>query len=168
MKQDGDPSRTITITWQDPSELAQHARAMGGLEFLTALKDGKLAQAPIQDLLGFPLDEVEEGRVVFSAVPGEQHYNPIGVVHAGLAATLLDSAMGAAVHSTLPAGTGYTTLETKFNLVRPITADTGRISSEGRVIHRGSRVATAEAKVTRSDGKLLAHGSSTCLVVPTS
>ena len=104
--------------------------------------------------------------MVLAAVPGEQHYNPIGVVHAGLAATLLDSAMGAAVHSTLEQGSGYTTLETKFNLTRPITAETGEIRAEGTVVHRGGRVATADGRVTRaSDGKLLAHGTSTCLIL---
>ena len=147
-------------------ELAERARASAGLDFLRAIRDGELPPAPIQETLGFSLAEVDEGRVVFTAVPGEQHYNPIGVVHAGLAATMLDSSMGAAVHSTLPEGSGYTTLETKFNLVRPIDAGTGEIRSEGTVVHRGGRVATAEGRVTRaSDGKLLAHGTSTCLIL---
>ena len=96
--------------------------------------------------------------------PGEQHYNPIGSVHGGVAATLLDSAMGAAVHSTLPQGTAYVTLEVKFNLVRPITAETGRVSAEGRVVHRGGTVATVEGHVRSAEGKLLAHGTSTCLI----
>ena len=159
-------ARELTITWEDPGALAERARGMVGLEFLQAIRDGELSTAPIQELLGFSLVEVEEGRVVFAAVPGEQHYNPIGVVHGGNAATLLDSAMGACVHSTLPAGSGYSTLETKFNLVRPITADTGEIRAEGRVVHRGGRVATAEGRITReADGKLLAHGTSTCLIL---
>jgi uncharacterized protein (TIGR00369 family) len=146
--------------------LAERARGSAGLEFLSSIRDGELPPAPIQDLLGFRLAEVDEGRVVFAATPGEQHYNPIGVVHAGLAATMLDSSMGAAVHSTLPEGRGYTTLETKFNLVRPVDAETGEIRSEGTVVHRGGRVATAEGRVTRSsDGKLLAHGTSTCLIL---
>jgi uncharacterized protein (TIGR00369 family) len=150
-----------------PSELAERARAMPGLEFLRAIRDGELPRAPIQDLMGFELVEVDEGRVAFRATPGEQHYNPIGVVHGGFSATLLDSAMGAAVHSTLPLGSGYTTLETKFNLVRAISADSGSVLAEGRVVHRGSRVATAEGRVVReSDGKLLAHGTSTCMVLP--
>ncbi|HEX8743786.1 MAG TPA: PaaI family thioesterase [Thermoleophilaceae bacterium] len=159
--------RTLTVSWNDPAELAARARELPGLELLTAIRDGALPPAPIQQLLGFPLVEVGEGHVAFAAEPGEQHFNPIGTVHAGLAATMLDSAMGAAVHSTLPAGTGYTTLETKFNLVRAITASTGEIRCDGRVVHRGSRVATAEGRVARaSDGKLLAHGTSTCLIVP--
>jgi uncharacterized protein (TIGR00369 family) len=149
-----------------PSELAERARAMPGLEFLRAIRDGELPRAPIQDLMGFELVEVEEGRVAFRSTPREQHYNPIGVVHGGFSATLLDSAMGASVHSTLPLGHGYTTLETKFNLVRAITADSGSVLAEGRVIHRGSRVATAEGRAVReSDGKLLAHGTSTCMVL---
>jgi uncharacterized protein (TIGR00369 family) len=158
--------RSLTVTWQDPTALAERAKGMAGRAFLEAIRDGELPPAPIQELLGFALTEVDEGRVVFAAEPGEQHYNPIGVVHGGVAATLLDSAMGAAVHSTLPEGSGYTTLETSFNLVRPISAGTGRIETEGRVIHRGGRVATAEGRVTRAeDGKLLAHGSSTCMIL---
>ncbi len=156
----------LAIGWQDPAALAERARAMPGREFLEAIRDGLLPAAPIQELMGFRLVEVEEGRVAFRAEPGEQHYNPIGVVHGGLAATLLDSAMGASVHSTLPLGTGYSTLETKFNLVRAVTAESGPILAEGRVVHRGSRVATAEGRIVReADGKLLAHGTSTCLVL---
>jgi len=157
--------RHLSVSWQDPAALAAAAQRMSGLEFLGAVRDGVLARAPIQELIGFQLEEVDPGRVVFSAVPAEQHYNPIGVVHGGVAATLLDSAMGAAVHSTLALGEGYTTLETKFNLVRPITAATGRIVCEGKVLHRGARVSTAEARLTRADGALLAHGTSTCLVM---
>lgn len=157
--------RSLNVSWEDPAELGNQARAMRGLDFLEAIRDEGLAPAPIQQLLGFDLTEVEEGRVVFAAEPGEQHYNPIGVVHGGFAATLLDSAMGAAVHSTLPEGHGYTTLETKFNLVRPITAATGPIEAEGRVVHRGRRVATAESQLRDAAGKLLAHATSTCLVV---
>ncbi len=157
--------RTLTVSWDDPVELGKRARTTRGLEFLEAIRDGDLPPAPIQHLLGFTLSEVEEGRVVFSAEPGEQHYNPIGVVHGGLAATLLDSAMGACVHSTLGDGQGYTTLETKFNLVRAVTAETGTIAAEGRVVNRGRQVATAEGYLRDSGGKLLAHGTSTCLVI---
>ena len=156
----------ITISWEDPAELAARGRLQPGLDFIKAICDGELPQPPIQRLLGFELVEAEEGHVAFSAVPGEQHFNPIGVVHAGLAATLLDSAMGVAVHTTLPAGTGYTTLETKFNLVRAVTLETGEIRCDGHVLHRGGRVATCDGRVVRtSDGKLLAHGTSTCLIL---
>jgi len=157
--------RSLNVSWEDPSELGEQARAMPGLDFLVAIRDEELPPAPIQRLLDFTLTEVEEGRVVFTAEPGEQHYNPIGVVHGGLAATLLDSAMGASVHSTLPEGQGYTTLETKFNLVRAITADTGPIQAEGRVVNRGRQVATAEGYLRNGAGKLLAHGTSTCLII---
>ncbi|MDP9134674.1 MAG: PaaI family thioesterase [Actinomycetota bacterium] len=155
----------MNVSWEDPGELGEQARAMRGSSFLEAIRDEELPPAPIQRLLGFTLTEVEEGRVVFAAEPGEQHYNPIGVVHGGFAATLLDSALGAAVHSTLPEGQGYTTLETKFNLVRPITAGTGPVAAEGRVVHRGRQVATAEAHLRDGAGKLLAHATSTCLIV---
>ena len=157
---------SIEIDWEDPAELAARGREMAGIDFLEAIRDGRLPTPPIGRLLGFALSEVSEGKAVFTAVPGEQHFNPIGVVHAGLAATMLDSATGVAIHSTLPAGTGYTTLETKFNLVRAITLETGEIRAEGQVLHRGGRVATADGRVTRvSDGKLLAHGTSTCLIL---
>jgi uncharacterized protein (TIGR00369 family) len=157
--------RSVTITWEDPVKLAEQARSMPGLEFLEAIRDGELPPAPIQQLLDFALVEVEQGRVVFTAEPAEQHYNPIGIVHGGLAATLLDSAMGACVHSTLAGGEGYTTLETKLNLVRAVTAATGTVRAEGRVVHRGRQVATAEGDLRDGDGRLLAHGTSTCLVL---
>jgi uncharacterized protein (TIGR00369 family) len=135
-----------------------------GLELLQGIIAGELPRAPIQDLVGFELVEADEGRVVFAGEPGEQHYNPLGTVHGGYAATLLDSALGACVHSTLPEGSAYVTLEVKFNLVRPITAETGPVRAEGRVIHRGKTVATSEAHLRDGAGKLLAHATSTCLI----
>jgi uncharacterized protein (TIGR00369 family) len=139
---------------------------MTGLEVLQAIAAGELPGAPIAELLGFQPVEAEEGRVVFEAEPGPHHYNPLGTVHGGLAATLLDSAMGCAVHSTLPAGVGYTTLELKVNFTRPITSETGRIRCEGTVVHRGGRVATGEGRVYAEEGgKLLAHGTTTCLIL---
>ena len=157
--------RRLEISWEDPAAIATRARELPGIEFLREIRDGEVPSAPIQRLLGFELAEVDEGRAVFSAVPGKQHYNPIGTVHAGLVATLLDSAMGVAVHTTLALGEAYTTLEVKFNLVRPLTAESGEIRCEGTVVHRGSRVATAEGRVVRvSDGKLVAHGTTTCMI----
>jgi uncharacterized protein (TIGR00369 family) len=160
--------RSLTVSWADPAALGARAREMSGMDFLRAIRDGEVPPPPISQLLGFSLVEVDEGLAVFAAVPGEQHYNAIGVAHAGLAATLLDSAMGVAVHTTLALGEAYTTLETTFNLVRPITASTGEIRADGTVLHRGGRVATADGRVTRaSDGKLLAHGKSTCMIMRT-
>ncbi len=114
--------------------------------------------------LGIEPVEVEEGRAVFATMPGEEHYNPLGVVHAGLATTLCDTAMGCAVHSLLPVGAAYTTLELKINLVRPLTSEIGRIHCEGKVIHFGSRVATAEARVVDRSGQLYAHATTTCML----
>ncbi len=157
--------RTLTITWEDPHELAAAARERPGLDFLRAVRDGELSRAPIQSLLGFALVEVEEGAVTFALEPGEQHFNPIGVVHGGVAGTLLDSAMGAAVHTTLARGESYATLQTAFHLVGAVTERTGEVRAEGRVVHRGSRVATAEGRLVRAgDGRVVAHGTSTCLI----
>ena len=114
--------RTLSVSWSDPSLLSQAARAMSGIEFLQAIRDARLPPPPIAELLGMRLAEVEPGRAVFEVVPAEQHYNPIGVVHGGLAMTLLDSAMACSVQTQIPAGSGYTTLEVKINLVRAITA----------------------------------------------
>jgi uncharacterized protein (TIGR00369 family) len=144
---------------------AEAGRAMGGIDYLRAMQSGELPAPPIMATLGFELEAVEEGKVVFAAEPGEFHYNPIGVVHGGLAATLCDSAMGSAVHTLLPAGAAYTTLELKVNFVRPVTRRTGRLRCEGKVIHVGSRVATAEARVVDDSGKLYAHATSTCMIL---
>ncbi len=158
--------RSLTVTWDDPSAAAAAGRSLAGLDYLRAIAAGELPAPPIARLLGFEFDAVEAGRARFGVVPGEQHYNPIGVVHGGLAATLLDSAMGCAVHSTLPAGTGYTTLELKVNFVRAIAAEIGRIACEGTVLHRGAQIATAEGRlVAEATGALLAHGVATCLLL---
>jgi uncharacterized protein (TIGR00369 family) len=125
----------------------------------------EIPHAPVAELLGFTLTELGEGQASFELDPGERHYNPLGTVHGGIAATLLDSAMGVAVHTTLDEGQRYTTLELKVNFVRAITEETGRVVATGSVIHRGGRVATAEARLTDADGRLLAHGTSTCLIM---
>jgi uncharacterized protein (TIGR00369 family) len=137
-----------------------------GLDFLERLIAGELPAAPIMQTLGFRLDAVEKGRAVFRATPELRHYNPLGSVHAGFAATLLDSAMGCAVHSTLAKGEAYTTLEIKLNLVRPLTEETGPVAAEGRVIHRGRTVATAEGDLKDAGGKLYAHATTTCMIFP--
>jgi uncharacterized protein (TIGR00369 family) len=158
-------TRELTVTWSDPAALASAAASMSGLEFLQAIRDGRLPAPPIARLLGFRLVEVDTGHAAFEVVPGEQHYNPIGLVHGGLAMTLLDSAMGCAVHTHMPAGGGYTTLEAKTNLTRPITAQTGMLRAVGKVLHIGARVATAEGRLVDSAGKLYAHASTTCMVL---
>src|SRR3954467_5948057 len=131
--------RTLTITWDDPVAMAARGAEMSGIERLRAVSTGELPAPPIGRLMGFRLTEVEEGRAVFEAEPGEQHYNPIGVVHGGLAATLCDSAMGGAVQGALPAGVAYTALELKVNLVRALTVDFGTVRCEGTLIHLGGR-----------------------------
>jgi len=157
--------RTLEVKWEDPIALAQAARKMSGIEFLRAIRDRRLPAPPIAQLLGFALVEVEPGHAVFEVTPGEQHYNPIGVVHGGLAMTLLDSAMGCAVHTQMPAGTAYTTLEAKTNLVRAITAETGKLRAIGKTLHVGKRMATAEGRLEDASGKLYAHSSTTCIVL---
>jgi len=137
---------------------------MGGLEFLRAILKGELPPPPAGELMGFEPLESEEGRAAFACVPAEHHYNPIGTVHDRLACTLLDSAMGCAVHSTLPAGAGYATLELKVNMTGPITAETGRLLCEGWTIHVGGRAATAEGRLTDEAGGLCAHGTTTCMI----
>ena len=157
--------RSVTIDWNDPISLAEAGRSMPGIEFLRAIRDRTLPAPPIARLLGFELVEVEPGHAVFEIVPGERHYNPIGVVHGGLAMTLLDSCMGCAVQTHMPAGSGYTTLEAKTNLVRAITAETGKLRAIGKTLHVGKRMATAEGRLEDEAGKLYAHSSTTCMVL---
>jgi uncharacterized protein (TIGR00369 family) len=158
--------RTRTHAWADPVELAAAAFARPGLEFMQAMHRGELPMPPISSLIGMEGVSAEEGEVVFSCTPQEWMYNPIGSVHGGIALTLLDSAMGCAVHTTCEAGTGYTSLEVKLNFVRGISAETGPLLATGTVVHRGRRVATAEGRLTEAGGgRLLAHASTTCLIV---
>jgi len=140
------------------------AAGMSGLELLRGMIAGQFPGPPIMQLIGFDLVEVEHGRAVFEGTPAFQHYNPLGSVHGGYAATLLDSCMGCCVHTTLPKGMGYTTLEFKVSLLRAITSDTGLVRAEGRIVSSGRRVATAEGRLTDSGGRLLAHATTTCLV----
>lgn len=141
-------------------------KSYDGLSFLQAIVDGTLPGPPIAETLGFTLVEVSEGRALFQSVPAFKHYNPIGVVHGGYAATLLDSAVGCAVHTTLAKGEGYTTLELKLNLVRAITQNTGLLSAEGKLIHRGRTVATADGYLRDAKGRLYAHATTTCMIFP--
>jgi uncharacterized protein (TIGR00369 family) len=138
--------------------------SMAGLDFVRAIFAGKLPTPPIMQTIE-PFDcTAEPGVVVLHSTPGFRHYNPIGSVHGGYAATLLDSAMGLAVHTMLPAGTGYTTLEFKISFIKGMTEDTGPVRSEGRTLNVGRRTATAEARITDAKGRLLAHATTTCLV----
>jgi uncharacterized protein (TIGR00369 family) len=158
-------ARTLTVEWSDPAALAAAGHSMLGIDFLRAMRDGRLPRPPMAQLLGFQLIEVEAGLAVWECMPREQHYNPIGVVHGGLAMTLLDSAMGCCVHSRMAAGATYTTLEAKTNLVRAITDKTGRVRAIGRLVHLGKRIATAEGRLEDDAGKLYAHATTTCIVL---
>jgi uncharacterized protein (TIGR00369 family) len=160
----GKPMSRIAKTYGTVS--AERQKEMSGLEFVQGLVDGTLPLNTIARTLGYDVTEAADGRVVVTAVPTDAHLNPAGTVHGGLAATLLDTAMGLAIHTTLEKGVGQTTLEFKISLVRPITPETGPIRAEGTVISRGRRVGTAEGRITDGKGRLLAHGTTTCLIFP--
>ena len=156
--------RNLTVTWNDPMVGAEAARKMSGLDFLQAIIAGELPPPPISKLLGFKLTEVDTGHIVFELEPAEYHYNPIGMVHGGVTSTVLDSAMGCAIHSTLPKGSSYSTVELKVNFVRPMSTKTGKVRCEASVIHTGGRIATAEARLVDREGTLYAHGTTTCMI----
>lgn len=140
--------------------------ALTGLEQLQRIVDGRFPTPPMAALLDFRLVEVAEGRARFEGTPRADFYNPLGTIHGGWAATLLDSALACSVHTTLAAGEAYTTLEIKVNMVRPIFDTSGLLSADGTVVHRGRRTATAEARLVDEAGRVFAHGSTTCLIVP--
>ena len=160
-----DGVRTRTVSWTDPAQSRFRGRGLTGLERLVAIQRGELAPPPAAALLGFELDEVEPGRTVFSMLADEVHENPMGTMHGGIVATLVDTAMGCALSSRLPADAGFTTLELKTNYVRAITQATGRVFAEGTVLHSGGRVATTEARVSDTNGTLYAHATSTCMIL---
>lgn len=137
-----------------------------GLTFLQQMVEGALPQPPIAETLGFKLVEAEPGRAVFEGTPRRSHYNPLGTVHGGFAATLLDSALACAIFTTMKKGDSWTTLELKLNFVRPIFEETGLVRAEGRIIHPGRRAATAEGTLKDASGKLYAHATTTCMVFP--
>ncbi len=144
----------------------EQARTLDGMTLFTEMAAGRLPAPPIGRALGMTLAEVERGRIVFVYTPVADHYNPLGSVHGGVAATLLDSVMGCCIHTTLAAGTGYTTVEIKVNYVRGMTDRTGPVRAEGKVINVGSRIATSEGRLVDAAGRLLAHGTTTCLIFP--
>jgi uncharacterized protein (TIGR00369 family) len=159
-------TRSRTFTWQDPAPTAAQGLELSGLDYMTAIASGALPPPPIAELLGFEIVQAEPGRALFALQPAEWTYNPIGVVHGGIAATLLDSCMGCAVHTTLPAGVGYTTTDLQVRFIRAMSDATGRVLAEGRVLHGGRRTATAEGRVFReADEKLIAHGTTGCAIL---
>jgi uncharacterized protein (TIGR00369 family) len=158
--------RTRSFSWEDPAATAGAGLELPGLEAMRAIMDGTLPAPPIARLLDFTIVEVDDGRAVFAMEPAEWMYNPIGSVHGGIAATLLDSCMGCAVHTTLAAGVGYTTTDLQVRYIRGMSHTTGRVLAEGRVVHRGRRTATAEGRLfVEFDETLLAHGTTGCVIL---
>jgi uncharacterized protein (TIGR00369 family) len=158
--------RVRTVTWDDPRVSRRDAAAISGFDYLAAIKDGRIPQPPAARLLGYRLSELERGCVVFELEPAEYHFNPFATVHGGITSTLLDSAMTAAVLSTLRSGLACSTLEIKVNFVRQIADGVGVVRAEGKVIHVGSSIATSEGRLVDRQGKLYAHAVTTCAIVP--
>ncbi len=157
--------RTRTHEWADPAAVLPHAAALSGREALIAMGAGELPYPPIASTMDFESFELTpEGEVVVTITAQEFHYNPIGMVHGGVMATLLDTVCGCAVHATLPAGVLYTSLDLSVKFIRPMTTQSGRVQARGRVVHRGSRMALAEGTIVDENGKLLATASSSCLI----
>ncbi len=157
-------ARTRTVSWQDPIEALERLRATHGLDYLRAMSAWEVPAPPMARLLGIDIEAIEEGRVVMALEPEEHLYNPQGVVHGGLLATLLDTVMGCAVHTRLVAGEAYTTTDLHVQFVRPVTTASGRLVATGEVVHLGRTTATATARVVDAAGRLCAHGSSTLVV----
>jgi uncharacterized protein (TIGR00369 family) len=155
-----------TYSWTDPTPSAGLLGSMPGLAMLKAIGDGTLPRPPIMDTLGMDSVDAEQGRVVFALTPAPWHYNPLGTVHGGVLATLLDTATGCAVHSALPAGVGYTSMDLSTRFLRPVTLASGLLRCEGRVLSQGRRAAVAEARIEDAQGRLVAHATSTCLLLP--
>jgi uncharacterized protein (TIGR00369 family) len=156
--------RERLVRWEDPYALAEAGRTMSGRAFLEAIQRGDLPAPPICYLVDFTFSEIADGRVDMVLQPQESHYNPIGSVHGGVIATVLDSVMGCAVHTQLPAGRAYTSLEIKVNYLRGVTRETGAMKAVGRVIHLGGRTAMAEGSLSDAAGRLHAQASTTCLI----
>lgn len=156
--------RTRTITWQDPAEAAALSDGLNGLEILHRITSGLIPAPPAAELVGFAPTYVMPGRVVFAYEPREEHYNALGAVHGGILTTVLDTVMGCAVHSRLDVGVAPVTIELKTSFVHPVTLDSGLLRAEGTVVHPGSRVATAQARLEGEDGTLYAHASSSWLI----
>lgn len=153
-----------TINQEPPAEKAKARQTMSGLEYMRKMMTGELTPSGMAQLMDFRLVDVTEGRAIFSIKPDERHYNGLGIAHGGLAATLLDSAMGCAINTMMPAGKVFTTLEMKINYTRPMRRETGEVLCEASVIHVGGRTATAEGRIVDGEGKLYAHGTVTCML----
>ncbi len=164
MTQTQDATRSRTFTWSDPQLNAAEIGRRSGLQTLHAMIDGELPAPPILHLIGATGMEAEEGRVTVLMPAAEFHYNPLGTVHGGIIATLLDTAAGCTVHSTLPAGVGYTSLDLSTRFIKPVTTGSGLLRCEGSIVSRGRRVAVAEARLTDERGTLVAHATSTCML----
>jgi len=160
-----DDARSRRYSWSDPKIAVEAARRMSGKDYLTAVMKGELPAGPIMDTLAFRLAEIGDGLAVFVSEPGEFVYNAIGSVHGGIPATLIDSAASCAVHTKLPAGTSYTTINLAVDMIKPITDTVGTLRCEGRVVRAGNRIAVADAELKGADGTLYARGSVTCLIL---
>jgi uncharacterized protein (TIGR00369 family) len=159
-------ARTRTFSWSDPRAAAEQGLSLSGLEYLQGIAEGSFPPPPVASLLGFELVEVDPGRAVFAMEPAEWMYNPIGSVHGGVVATILDSCMGCAVHSTLDAGVSWTTSDLQVRYIRALGSETGRVLAEGNVVHAGRRTATAAGRLVAADGSvLLAHATTGCLIL---
>ena len=158
-------SRERTFQWSNPLEGASQGKQLSGIDYLTAMKEGKIPLPPLLHTLDFEVGDIKKGQVSFFFRPQEFHYNPIGTVHGGVISAILDSAMGCTVHSMLEAGTGYTTLELKVNFLKAITTQNGHLKAEGKVIHAGGRTALVEAQLTDEKVTVYAHGVSTCMIL---
>ena len=157
--------RQRTYQWEDPAELAAVGAQRDGLEFMQAIVSGELPHPPVCATVGFRIARVAEGQAVIELEPGEHQYNPIGTVHGSVIVAALDSAAGCAVHTTLPQGVGYTTVDLGTTFLRAVRADTGTLRCEGTMIHTGRRIAVAEARLLDGAGRLYAHAKATCLIL---
>jgi uncharacterized protein (TIGR00369 family) len=160
----GADTRSRTFSWSDPAINAEHLGRRSGLALLRAMTSGELPEPPVMRMLGMDGIEAAEGRVTVLLTPREFHYNPLGTVHGGVLATILDTATGCAVHSTLPAGVGYTSMDLNIKFLRPVTVESGQLRCEGTVLSSGRRTALAQATITDGAGRLVAHATSTCLI----
>jgi uncharacterized protein (TIGR00369 family) len=160
-----DPGRMLTVTWDDPAPPLAASRGMAGVDYLRAIVAGSIPPPPVARLLGMGAESVDEGLVVFTLEPHESHYNPLGVVHGGVLSTVLDTVLGCAVHSTLPAGWGYTSIDLNVSYLRAVRLDSGTLRFTGRVIKGGRRVAFASAEGVDAAGDVVATATSSLLVM---